>query len=155
MYVSILQNFLIILKMVHLNLQLLMVLRKAVLRHDNFENILTTQDSLSVVLYGCETWSLTLREEHRLRVLETGVMRKIFGHESGKVRRNCRRLCNEEFYDLCSSPYVIRMNKSRRMKWDGHVARMGVGEERIGFWLGPRRGRKGSIKTYNHLVRRT
>jgi len=99
---------------------------------------LTNQIPGQLFLYGCETWSLTLREEHRLRVLENRVLREIFGYECGKVRRNWRRLNNEEFYYLYSLPYVICVNESRRMRWDWHVARMGIGEVRTGFWLGDR-----------------
>jgi hypothetical protein len=67
-----------------------------------------------VVLYGCETWSLTLREEHRLRVFENRVLKRIFGHKK-----------DEELHDLYSSPSIIRIINARKMKWAGHVARMG------------------------------
>jgi hypothetical protein len=78
------------------------------------------------VLYGCETWSLTFREEHRLRVFENRVLRKIFGpkrEEDG----SWRKLHNDELHDLYSSPNIVRVIKARRMRWDGHVARMGEG----------------------------
>jgi hypothetical protein len=75
---------------------------------------------LPVVLYGCETWSLTLGEEHRLRVFENRVLRKTF---------------------LYSSPNIVRVIKSRRMRWAGHVARMGRGDVFTGFWLGGPKGR--------------
>jgi hypothetical protein len=78
-----------------------------------------------VVLYGCETWSLTLREEHRLRVFENRVLRRIFGPKRNEVTGEWRRLLNEELRDLYSSPSLIRIIKSRRMRWAGHVARMG------------------------------
>jgi hypothetical protein len=119
-----------------MKLQLLSVLWKAVLRHDKFESIMTIQIPGSLYLHGCKTWSLTLREELRLRLLENRVLRKIFGSERYKVRRDWRRLNKEEFYDLYFSPNVIRTSKSRRMRWDEHVARMGAGEVRIGFWSG-------------------
>jgi hypothetical protein len=80
---------------------------------------------LSVTLYGCETWSLTLREEHRLRVFEKKVLRRIFGPKRDEVTGGWRKLHNEELRDLYSSPSIIGIIKSRRMKWAGHVARMG------------------------------
>jgi hypothetical protein len=80
---------------------------------------------LPVVLYGCETWSLTLREEHRLRVFENRVLRRIFGPRRDKVMGEWRRLHNEELNDQYSSPNIIQVIKSRRMRWAGHVARMG------------------------------
>jgi hypothetical protein len=76
---------------------------------------------LPVILYGCETWSLTLREEHRLRVFEKRVLRRTFGPR-GTGRR---KLHNEELHNLYSSPSIIRTIKSRRMSLAGHVARMG------------------------------
>jgi hypothetical protein len=80
---------------------------------------------LPVVLYGCETWSLTLREEHRLRVFENRVLRRIFGPERDEVTGEWRKLHNKELRDFYSSPSIIRIIKSRRMRWAGHVARMG------------------------------
>jgi hypothetical protein len=77
---------------------------------------------LPVVLYGCETWSLTLREEHRLRVFENRVLRKIFVPKRDEVTGERRKLLNEELRDLDSSPSIIRIIKSRRMRWAGHVA---------------------------------
>jgi hypothetical protein len=80
---------------------------------------------LPVVLYGCETWSLTIREEHRLRVFDNRVLRKIFGPKRDEVTGERRKLHNEELHNLYSSPDIIRQVKSRRMRWAGHVARMG------------------------------
>ena len=79
---------------------------------------------LPVVLYGCETWSLTLREEHRLRVFENRVLRRIFGPKRHGVTGQWRKLHNKELNDLYSSPNTVRVIKSRRMRWAGHVARI-------------------------------
>ena len=86
-----------------------------------------------VVLYGCETWSLTLREECRLRVFVNKVLRGIFGSERDEVTGEWRRLHNEELYALYSSPNIIRVIKTRRLRWAGHVARMGRVEVNTGF----------------------
>jgi hypothetical protein len=75
---------------------------------------------LPVVLYGCETWSLTLREGHKLRLFENRVLRRIFGPKRDGVTGGWRKLHN-----LYSSPNIITIIKSRRMRWVGHVARMG------------------------------
>ena len=80
---------------------------------------------LRVVLYGCETWSLTLREERRLRVFENRVLREVFGAKRDEVTGKWRKLHNEELNDLYCSPNIVRGIKSRRMRWVGHVARMG------------------------------
>jgi hypothetical protein len=68
---------------------------------------------LPVVLYGCETWSLILREEHRLRVFENRVLRRIFGPKRDEVTGEWRKLHNEELHDLYSSPSIIRMTELR------------------------------------------
>ena len=75
--------------------------------------------------FGCETWSLTLREERRLRVFENRMLRRIFGPKGDEVTRKSRKLHNEELNDLYCSPNIVRVIKSRRMRWTGHVARMG------------------------------
>jgi len=80
---------------------------------------------LPVVLYGCETWTLTLREERRLRVFENRVLRRVFGSKRDEVTGECRKLHNEELNDLYSLPNIVRLVKSRQMRWAGHVARMG------------------------------
>ena len=80
---------------------------------------------LPVVAYGCETWSLTLREELRLRVFETRVLRRIFGLKGDEVTGEWRKLHSEELNDLYCSPIIVREIKSRRIKWAVHVARMG------------------------------
>jgi hypothetical protein len=78
-----------------------------------------------LVLYGCETLSLTLREEHRLRVFENRVPRRIFGRKRDEVTGGWRKLHNEELHGLNSSPSIVRVIKARWMRWAGHVARMG------------------------------
>jgi len=78
-----------------------------------------------VVLYGYETWSLTLREERKLRVFENKVLRRIFGPRRDEVTGEWGRLHNEELNDLYSSPNIVRVIKWRRMRWAGHVVRMG------------------------------
>jgi hypothetical protein len=80
---------------------------------------------LSVVLYGCETWSLTVREKHKLRVFGNRVLRSIFEPKRDGVTGGWRKLHKEERHNLYSSPNIIRIIKSRRMRWTGHVARIG------------------------------
>ena len=80
---------------------------------------------LPVVLYECETWSLTLREERRLRVFENRVLWIVFGPKRDEVTGEWRKLHNEELSDLYSLPNIVRVVKSRKIKWAGHVARMG------------------------------
>jgi hypothetical protein len=82
---------------------------------------------LPVVLYGCETLCLILREEHRLRVLENRVLRRIFGPKRDEVMGEWRKLHDRELHTLYSSPGIIRQIKSRRMRWVGLVAHMGEG----------------------------
>jgi hypothetical protein len=91
---------------------------------------------LPVVLYGCETWSLTLREQQRLRVFENRVLRRIFGPKRDGATGEWSRRHNEELNDLYSSLNIIRVIKSRRMRGAGHVARMRAGEVHTGFWWG-------------------
>jgi hypothetical protein len=75
-----------------------------------------------MVLYGCKTWSLALRENHRLGVFENRVLGKIFGLKRDEVMGEWRQLHNEELCDFYSAPSIIRIIKSRRMRWAGHVA---------------------------------
>jgi hypothetical protein len=85
--------------------------------------------------YGCEAWSLTLREEHRLRVCEKRVLRGIFGPKRDEVIGGWRKLHNEELYNLYCSPNIIRITKSRKMGWTGRR------EMLIGVWWESRKER--------------
>jgi len=76
-------------------------------------------------VYGCETWSLTLREERRLGMFQNMVLRRIFGPKRDEVTGKGRKLHTDELYDLYWSPNIVRMIKSRRMRWVGHVEGMG------------------------------
>jgi hypothetical protein len=80
---------------------------------------------MQVVLYGCETWSLALREEYRLRVFENRLLRRIFGPKRDEVAGEWRKLHSEELHTLYSSPNIIRQIKSRILRWAGHVTLMG------------------------------
>jgi hypothetical protein len=96
---------------------------------------------LPVVLYGCEIWSLTLGEEHRLRVFENTVLRKIFGpkrEEDG----SWRKFNNDELHSLYSSPNIVRVIKSRWMRWTGHVAHMGEGRGVYRVLVGRPKGKR-------------
>jgi hypothetical protein len=76
---------------------------------------------LPVVLHGCETWSLTVREEHKLKVFENRVLRRIFGPKRDGVTGGWRKLPNKELYNLYSSPSIIKIIKSSKMRWAGPV----------------------------------
>ena len=77
------------------------------------------------MLYGCETWTLTLREEKRVQIFENKVLRKIFGPKRDDQTGKWRGLYNGELHDLHGKPDIIRIVKSRRLRWAGHVTRMG------------------------------
>jgi len=94
------------------------------------------------VLYGCETWSLTLREERKLRVFENRVLRRIFETRREEVTGEKNRLHNEELNDLYSSPNLVRVIKSRRMRWAWRVMRMGEERGVYGFLVGKPEGRR-------------
>jgi hypothetical protein len=81
---------------------------------------------LLVMQYGCETWSLILREESRLRVFENRILRRIFGSKRDE-NGEWRKLHNEELHSLYRSPNIVRIIKSRRLRWAGHVARVEEG----------------------------
>jgi hypothetical protein len=87
-------------------------------------------------------WFLTLRDEYRLRVFENRVLRRIFGPVRDEVTGEWRKLHNEELRDLCSSTSIIRMIKSRRMRWAGHVARMGEKMKAYKLLVGKPKGKR-------------
>ncbi|KAJ4431048.1 hypothetical protein ANN_19641 [Periplaneta americana] len=97
---------------------------------------------LPVVLYGCETWTLTLREVQRLRVFENNVLRKIFGAKRDEVTGEWRKLHNAELHALYPSPDIIRNIKSRRLRWAGHVARMGESRNAYRVLVGRPEGKR-------------
>ena len=97
---------------------------------------------LPVVLYGCETWSLILREQRKLRVFENMVLRRIFGPRRDEVTGEWRRLHNKELNDLYTSPNIVRVIKSRRMRWAGHVACMGEERGAYRVWVGKLEGKR-------------
>jgi hypothetical protein len=97
---------------------------------------------LPVVLYGCKTSSLTIREEHRLGVFENRVLRRIFGPKRDEVTGEWRKLHNEELHDLYSSQSIIRIIKARRMRWMGYVARMGEKRNAYRLLVGKPEGRR-------------
>ncbi|KAJ4428274.1 hypothetical protein ANN_24291 [Periplaneta americana] len=97
---------------------------------------------LPVLLYGCETWTLTLREEHRFRVFENKMLRKIFGAKRDEVAGEWRKLHNTELHALYSSPDIIRNIKSRRLRWAGHVARMGESRNAYRVLVGRPEGKR-------------
>jgi len=97
---------------------------------------------LPVVLYGCETWSLTLREERRLRVFEERVLRRIFGPRRDEVIGEWRKLHKKELNDMYSSPNVVRLRKSRSLRWVRHVARIGDRRGVYRVLVGKREGKR-------------
>jgi hypothetical protein len=96
---------------------------------------------LLVVLYGCETWSLTLREEHKLRVFENRVLRGMFGLEREEDGL-WRKLHNDELHNLYSSPNIVRVIKSRKMRCARHVAHVGDGRGVYGVLVGRPEGKR-------------
>jgi hypothetical protein len=97
---------------------------------------------LPLALYGCETWSLTLREEHRLRVFENRVLRRIFEPKRDEVTGGWRKLRNEELHNLYSSSSIIRMMTLRRVRWAGHVARMREKRNAYKILVGKSKGKR-------------
>ena len=101
---------------------------------------------LPVVLYGCKSSSLTLREERRLKIYENRVLRRIFGPKRGGVTRELEKLHNEELKDLYSSSDIVRVIKSRRMRWVEYVARMGDSRDVYRVLVGENRGKETTWK---------
>jgi hypothetical protein len=97
---------------------------------------------LPVVLHWCETGSLTFREEYRLRVFENKVLSRIFGPKRDEVTGGLRKLHNEELHGLYCSPSIVRVIKARRMRWAGHVARMGKVRGAYNILVGRPEGRR-------------
>jgi hypothetical protein len=97
---------------------------------------------LPLVFYGCETWSVTLREECGMRVFENMVLRRIFGPKRGEITGEWRRLHNGELYALYSTPNIIRVIKSRRLRWAGLVARMGKRRDACRALVGKTEGKR-------------
>jgi hypothetical protein len=97
---------------------------------------------LPVVLYGCEILFLTISEEHRLSVFENRILRRIFGPKRDEVMGERRKLHNEKLRELYSSPSIIRIIKSRRMRWAGHVARMGEKRNMYRLLVGKPKGKR-------------
>jgi hypothetical protein len=100
-----------------------------------------TDDGMFMAKRVC-TWSLTLREEHRLRVFESRVRRRIFGPKRDEVTGGWRKLHNEELHDLYSSPSIVKVINARRMRWAGHVARMGEVRNAYTILVGKPEGRR-------------
>ena len=92
------------------------------------------------MLYGCESWSLTLREERRLRVFENRILRRIFGPKSD-ANGEWRRLHNEELHSLYRAPNIVKVIKSTRPRWVGHVARIGEGRGALKIVIGTPAGK--------------
>jgi len=80
---------------------------------------------MPIILYGCETWSVTLRKERRLRVFENRMLRRIFESNRDEITRVWRKIHIEELNDLYSPTNIVRVIKSRRMRWAGHLERTG------------------------------
>jgi PAS domain-containing protein len=101
-----------------------MILMLVTNKHVRNTNIKIYRTTISSVLYECESCFLTLRKRHGLRVFGNTVLRKVFGSKKEEVKGDWRRLHIEERHDLYCSPNIIRVIKSRRMRWAGHVARV-------------------------------
>jgi hypothetical protein len=93
-------------------------------------------------LYGCGTWSLTLKEEHRLKVFENRALKIILGPKRNEVTGEWRKLHNEELHHLYSSPNILSHIKARRISWAGHVASMGEGTDVYKVLVGKPEGKR-------------
>jgi hypothetical protein len=93
-------------------------------------------------IHGCETWSLTVREDHKLKVFKNRVLRRIFGPKRDGVSGGWRKLHNEKIHNLYSSPSIIRIIKLRRMRWAGHVAWMGEKRNAYRLLVGKPEGKR-------------
>src|SRR5215510_5008673 len=94
------------------------------------------------ILYGCENWSLILKEERRLRAFENRVLRRLFGPKRDEVTGEWRKLHNEELNCLYSLPNIVRVVKSRRMRLAGHVVCMGEERELHRVLVGKPEGKR-------------
>jgi hypothetical protein len=108
----------------------------------NIKVKINTTIILPVVLYGCETWYLTLTKEHRLSVFENRVLRRIFGPKRAEVTGEWRNMHSGEIHNLYSSPDIIRQIKSRKMRWARHVACMGEGRNVYRVLVGKPKGKR-------------
>jgi hypothetical protein len=106
---------------------------------------------LPVVLYGRETWSLTLRDEHRLKVFESRLLRRIYGPKRDEVMDDWRKLHNKELHNLYSSPNIIRKIKSKRMGWAVHVVRMGAKKNAYRILVGKPERKRPICKWVNNI----
>jgi hypothetical protein len=97
---------------------------------------------LPVIMYGCETWCQTLREEHRLMVFENRVLRRIFGPKRDEVTGEWRMLHSGKLHNLCSSSEIIGQIKSRKMRCVGHMAHMGDGRDMYTVLVGKPEGKR-------------
>jgi hypothetical protein len=97
---------------------------------------------LPVVLYGCETWSLTLRDSTRLTVFENRVLRRMFGPKRDEATGEGRKFHNGKLHNLHSSTNIIQQNKSRRMRWAGNLACMEEGRNVYKVLMGKPEGKR-------------